>query len=300
MTRRATAMLELLSGRWHEVLTAVVVRWRGFGGEHVLERLVTTAVEIETLDPDRIAAYVATGEPFDKAGAYAIQERGGELVGGSARQPQQRRRAPCRRDARACSTRCPAGGPTALWHDLAVVRDAPSESDREYNARRRLIDVSLGVVEDVIYVGISLLLVTAAAVLLWLSGDRLLDVFDDGSETPVVDTLDTLLLLFIVVELLSAVRVTITKRELLAEPFLLVGIIASIKEIVVLSVQAADTVGTGGKFRDQMWEIGVLGGVVLVLGVTAWMLRLKEREPDEASRALSTLDLRLPTTGRVA
>ncbi|MDQ3176618.1 MAG: phosphate-starvation-inducible PsiE family protein, partial [Actinomycetota bacterium] len=116
------------------------------------------------------------------------------------------------------------------------MRDAPSESDREYNARRRLIDVSLGVVEDVIYVGISLLLVTAAAVLLWLSGDRLLDVFDDGSETPVVDTLDTLLLLFIVVELLSAVRVTITKRELLAEPFLLVGIIASIKEIVVLSV----------------------------------------------------------------
>ncbi len=164
-----------------------------------------------------------------------------------------------------------------------MVRDAPSESDREYNARRRLIDVSLGVVEDVIYVGISLLLVTAAAVLLWLSGDRLLDVFDDGSETPVVDTLDTLLLLFIVVELLSAVRVTITKRELLAEPFLLVGIIASIKEIVVLSVQAADAVGTGGKFRDQMWEIGVLGGVVLVLGVTAWLLRLKEREPEEAS-----------------
>jgi len=79
---RATAMLELLSGRWHEVMTVVVVRWRGFGGEHVLERLVTTAVEIETLDPDRIAAYVATGEPFDKAGAYAIQERGGELVAG--------------------------------------------------------------------------------------------------------------------------------------------------------------------------------------------------------------------------
>jgi len=166
-----------------------------------------------------------------------------------------------------------------------VVRDAPSESDREYNARRRLIDVSLGVVEDVIYVGISLLLVTAAGVLLWLSGDRLLDVFDDGSETPVVDTLDTLLLLFIVVELLSAVRVTITKRELLAEPFLLVGIIASIKEIVVLSVKAAEDIGTGEQFRDQMWEIGVLGVVVVLLGGTAWLLRLKEREPEESADA---------------
>ena len=168
-----------------------------------------------------------------------------------------------------------------------MVRDAPSESDREYNARRRLIDLSLGVVEDVIYVGISLLLVTAAGVLLWLSGDRLLDVFDDGSETPVVDTLDTLLLLFIVVELLSAVRVTITKRELLAEPFLLVGIIASIKEIVVLSVKAAEDIGKGSPFRDQLWQIGVLGVVVLLLGATAWLLRIKEREPAEGEEAMT-------------
>jgi septum formation protein len=64
---RATAMLELLSGRWHDVMTAVVVRWRGFGGEHVLDRLVTTAVEMESLDAERIAA-------------YAIQERGQALV----------------------------------------------------------------------------------------------------------------------------------------------------------------------------------------------------------------------------
>jgi hypothetical protein len=41
------------------------------------------------------------------------------------------------------------------------------------------------------------------------------------------------------VELLFAVRSTVEKRELLAEPFLLVGIIASIKEIVVLSVESA-------------------------------------------------------------
>jgi len=49
---------------------------------------------------------------------------------------------------------------------------------------------------------------------------------------------------FIIVELLSAVRVTVLKRELVAEPFLLVGIIASIKEIVVLSVKAADAIGS--------------------------------------------------------
>jgi uncharacterized membrane protein (DUF373 family) len=95
--------------------------------------------------------------------------------------------------------------------------------------------------------------------------------------------LDTLLLVFIVVELLSATRTTLAERELVAEPFLIVGIIASIKEIVVLSVKAADSIGTGDEFRDQLWEIGVLGVVVALLGGTAWLLRIKEREPPEGA-----------------
>ena len=71
----------------------------------------------------------------------------------------------------------------------------------------------------------------------------------DFSEQPILDLLDILLLVFIVVELLFAVRTTVEKRELLAEPFLLVGIIASIKEIVVLSVEAAKEVGNGARVR---------------------------------------------------
>jgi len=90
---------------------------------------------------------------------------------------------------------------------------------------------------------------------------------------------------FIVVELLFAVRATLVRRELLAEPFLIVGIIASIKEIVVLSVKAAEQVGGGAKFDDQLREISVLGVLVLLLGITAWLLRLKEREPDEGDSA---------------
>ena len=65
------------------------------------------------------------------------------------------------------------------------------------------------------------------------------------SSDPIVEVLDTLLLVFIVVELLSAVRTTLAERQLLAEPFLIVGIIASIKEIVVLSVKAAEEIGKG-------------------------------------------------------
>ena len=139
--------------------------------------------------------------------------------------------------------------------------------------------------ENLVYAGIAVLLVAAAGVLLVVAVDELLDIRHGLGPDPIVEVLDTLLLLFIVVELLSAVRVTLSKRELIAEPFLLVGIIASIKEIVVLSVKAAEAVGTGAGFRDQLWEIGVLGVVVVLLGTTAWLLRRKEREPTEGSAA---------------
>ena len=145
------------------------------------------------------------------------------------------------------------------------------------------MDAVLSVAEDAVYVGIAVLLVVSAGILLVVAVDELFEIFDNLASGPIVEVLDTLLLLFIIVELLSAVRTTISKRELVAEPFLLVGIIASIKEIVVLSVKAAEDIGSGSKFRDQLWQIGVLGGVVLLLGATAWLLRVKEREPAEAS-----------------
>jgi septum formation protein len=65
----AARMLRRLSGRTHEVLTAVVIAWRGSRAFH-LER---TAVTMRTLSQDDIAWYVDSGEPRDKAGAYAIQ-----------------------------------------------------------------------------------------------------------------------------------------------------------------------------------------------------------------------------------
>ena len=93
--------------------------------------------------------------------------------------------------------------------------------------------------ENVVYGGIALLLVVTALVLLVRAAGQLLSIRDTPVQDVTIEVLDTLLLVFIVVELLFAVRATLVKRELVAEPFLLVGIIASIKEIVVLSVKAS-------------------------------------------------------------
>ena len=93
--------------------------------------------------------------------------------------------------------------------------------------------------------------------------------------------LDRLLLVFIVVELLFAVRVILGKREVVAEPFLVVGIIASIKEIIVLSVKAADYVGKGEKFNDAIMEVASWVGSCWCSPSSAILLRLKERAPQE-------------------
>ena len=162
---------------------------------------------------------------------------------------------------------------------------ADSNSDQRRGVKRT--DAALEAAEKVVYLGIAALLVVASVVLLAVAAKDLAEVLNDFNTNPVVDALDTLLLLFIVVELLSAIRITMAKRELVAEPFLLVGIIASIKEIVVLSVKAAESIGEGQIFKDQLWQIAVLGVVVLLLGVTAWMLRIKEREPQEGQANLA-------------
>ena len=74
----AEAMLGRLQGRTHRVMTAVAVALDG-RLEHALD---VTEVTFRRLSGDAIAAYVGTGEPMDKAGAYAIQGKGAALIEG--------------------------------------------------------------------------------------------------------------------------------------------------------------------------------------------------------------------------
>ncbi len=72
----ALEMLTRLSGRCHEVITAICIRTPG---EYEVEDEITR-VYFRHLSEEEIKAYIASGEPADKAGAYGIQGRGGLLV----------------------------------------------------------------------------------------------------------------------------------------------------------------------------------------------------------------------------
>ena len=74
----AARMLRALSGRWHRVVTAVCFIDRSTG--RLETGAETTRVLFRELGAAEIDAYVSTGEPLDKAGAYGIQGRGALLV----------------------------------------------------------------------------------------------------------------------------------------------------------------------------------------------------------------------------
>jgi septum formation protein len=72
----AEVMLRALSGRTHQVHTAIAVT----GRRGLTSSVTTTAVTFRPLSPAEISAYVATGDPLDKAGGYGIQGLAGQFV----------------------------------------------------------------------------------------------------------------------------------------------------------------------------------------------------------------------------
>jgi septum formation protein len=72
----ATEMLRRLSGQTHEVSTAVAIRWN----TQILMTVSSSQVTFRALTDGEIERYVATSEPFDKAGAYAIQGRAAAFI----------------------------------------------------------------------------------------------------------------------------------------------------------------------------------------------------------------------------
>ena len=147
--------------------------------------------------------------------------------------------------------------------------------DEEQRSRSfaQVADTVIMYVEMVIYSVVCCVLVLGAVALLIESVKSFFEDLDDGVLWAATQMLSVLLLVFVFVELLGAVRSTIRERRLIAEPFLLVGIIAAIKEIVLIG-GTERVIATGDEiFTRAMVEISVLAGVVLLLAISTLLLR---------------------------
>ncbi|MEQ1665467.1 MAG: Maf family protein [Bdellovibrionales bacterium] len=77
-TTEAESFLMRLSGRWHRVITAIHII--NLYQNETVTKFASTEVQFRNLSKNEIAQYISSGEPMDKAGAYAIQGLGGKFV----------------------------------------------------------------------------------------------------------------------------------------------------------------------------------------------------------------------------
>jgi uncharacterized membrane protein (DUF373 family) len=143
---------------------------------------------------------------------------------------------------------------------------------REQFARDRTARL-FGFVEDGLYVAVAGALAITGIILF---GYALYTFVSDLSKTTIdtltLDLLDDLLLVFIITEVIHTIRAVIDERVLLAEPFLIVGIVAAIRRLLVVTAEAKTLLGTP-EFVDAMLEIGLLAATALSLTLAAFLLR---------------------------
>lgn len=130
---------------------------------------------------------------------------------------------------------------------------------------------SLSFVEDVIYIIVALLLTASAILLIYNEFISFPEFFKAENQVQtIIEIISKTLLLVMVLEILYTVRITIKEHVLCSEPFLIVGLIAAIRRILIISVETAYF---QEKINMYMLEIGVLSGMILVFVVSIVLLK---------------------------
>jgi len=153
--------------------------------------------------------------------------------------------------------------------------------------------------EAALYIGVALLLCGAAifalhhaAIVLWHG------VFGDQLSNRGLLVLDQLLLVLMLVEILHTVRISIRSKELmLVVPFLVIALIASVRRVLVITLQAAKlteaaqgTPESASAFRNAMIELGVLGILILSFAVSIYLLHRTSRREEVIPEGAGRID----------
>jgi len=164
----------------------------------------------------------------------------------------------------------------------------PAE-EPESGETRTVVSRAFTLVEDVVYIGIGVLLTFSALVLLVNGAVGLWRATIEGAPLPgVINLLDRTLLVLMLVELLYTVQVSFREHTLLPEPFLIVGLIAATRRILVVTAEFSVTgkEGAPDRFRNGMLEIALLTLMTVALVASLLMLR-RVRDPGKASASRS-------------
>ncbi len=138
---------------------------------------------------------------------------------------------------------------------------------------------SLDLVQEVVYIVVGLLLVLAAIAVTVGTVEELINSFGEATDPVAVGllVLDRILLLLIVAELLHTLRIVLYEGNIYAEPFLLVGLIAVVRRVVVVTAQVEQS--QGQELTNLLLELGMLALLALAFGAAIFLLR--RGAPDE-------------------
>ena len=144
--------------------------------------------------------------------------------------------------------------------------------------------------EHAIYAALGLLLaITALIALVDAVGLTWEAMRSLGGASQTLEVVDRLLFLLMLVEILHTVRVSMRSGKLTCEPFLIVGLIASIRRVLVITLQSSEimhgkdwTSEKAALFQASMIELGVLAGLILTMVASIFLLH-RARDDDKAA-----------------
>jgi uncharacterized membrane protein (DUF373 family) len=138
--------------------------------------------------------------------------------------------------------------------------------------RRRTSDI-FGIAEDAFYIAIAGALSIAGVIFFGFAVYKFAtEAFEASLPITVLELLDNLLLIFIFTEVIHTIRGIVVDRVLSAEPFLIVGIVAAIRRLLVVTAEAKSLLGTPS-FMDVVLEISSLMSGCLLLALAIFLLR---------------------------
>jgi hypothetical protein len=130
--------------------------------------------------------------------------------------------------------------------------------------------------ESVVLVLIGIALALVAVLLLYSSMSDLntaVHLGASGIETQAIGILNTVLLVMMTMEIVYTVAISLESHVLNAEPFLIIGVIAGIRRMLVITATSTQQEGAPGQFRNTLVELGLLAATVVALAVAIWILR---------------------------
>lgn len=144
--------------------------------------------------------------------------------------------------------------------------------------------------ESVLLALIGVALVLVAVLLLYSSMYELNGAVHQGPveiENKAVDILNTVLLVMMTIEIVYTVAISLRSHTLDAEPFLIIGVIAGIRRMLVITATSTNVETQPGQFRNILMELGLLAATVVALAGAIWILRYSAHKHLNAKRVES-------------